>query len=129
MLFADNVSQSQKTMTVTEIIDKYYADNAPLRELLLHHSRQVATRALSICKAHPELGADEDLVYRGAMLHDIGILETDAAGIHCYGTAHYLLHGYLGARLMRAEGDEDVARICERHTGTGLTPAILAKRG
>lgn len=116
-------------MNPLEIIEKYYVDNAPLRALLLHHSQQVTNRALAICKAHPELGADEALIYRGAMLHDIGIFLTDAPAIHCHGTAHYLYHGILGARLMRKEGMEDVARICERHTGTGLTSEVLSRRG
>ncbi len=60
------------------------------------------------------------------MLHDIGIFLTDAPGIHCHGNQPYLLHGWLGAGLMRNEGDEMVARVCERHTGTGLTDATIA---
>ena len=46
---------------------------------------------------------------------------THAPGIHCHGEHPYLLHGYLGAQLMRQEGLHRVARVCERHTGTGLT--------
>lgn len=55
------------------------------------------------------------------MLHDIGIFLTHAPKIHCHGTQPYLLHGRLGAQLLREEGREDLARVCERHTGTGLT--------
>ena len=55
------------------------------------------------------------------MLHDVGIFLTDAPAIHCFGKAPYLIHGRLGAELMREEGDEKTARVCERHTGTGLT--------
>ena len=40
------------------VIDKYYSDNQPLRDLLLLHSRLVADKALKIVAAHPELGAD-----------------------------------------------------------------------
>lgn len=108
-------------MTAEEIILKYYPADDALRRLLLHHSRQVADKALAACAAHPELGLDTAFVRRAAMLHDLSIFLTDAPGIHCHGREPYLLHGYLGARLMRIEGDEAVARVCERHTGTGIT--------
>lgn len=35
------------------VIDKYYSDNQPLRDLLLLHSRLVADKALKIVAAHP----------------------------------------------------------------------------
>ena len=108
-------------MNPTDLIWKYYADNEPLRELLLLHSRQVAQRALEIAGRHPELHLDTAFVEQAAMLHDIGIFMTHAPGIHCHGEHPYLLHGYLGAQLMRQEGLHRVARVCERHTGTGLT--------
>ena len=108
-------------MNPTDLIWKYYADNEPLRELLLLHSRQVAQRALEIAGRQPELHLDTTFVEQAAMLHDIGIFMTHAPGIHCHGEHPYLLHGYLGAQLMRQEGLHRVARVCERHTGTGLT--------
>ena len=116
-------------MIYPQIIDKYYPEDGPLRQLLLHHSRQVMERALLIADRHPELGADRTLLVEGAMLHDIGIFLTHAPGIHCHGTHPYLLHGRLGAELMREEGREDIARICERHTGTGLTRQNIIDRG
>lgn len=109
-------------MDPLRIIEKYYPADDALRRLLIHHSRQVADRALAIADARPELHLDRTLVSNGAMLHDIGIFLTDAPGIHCHGTHPYLMHGYLGAQLMRQEGLEAIARVCERHTGTGLTP-------
>ena len=108
-------------MDPLELISKYYPTDNDLRRLLLHHSRQVAARALRIADAHPEMQLDRTLVEQGAMLHDIGIFLTDAPGIYCHGTHPYLMHGYLGAQLMRQEGLESIARGCERHTGTGLT--------
>lgn len=116
-------------MTAEEIILKYYPADDALRRLLLHHSRQVADKALAACAAHPALGLDAAFVRRAAMLHDLGIFLTDAPGIHCHGREPYLLHGYLGARLMRIEGDEAVARVCERHTGTGLSARRVAELG
>lgn len=38
------------------------------------------------------------------------------------------MHGYLGAELMRKEGFSEIARVCERHTGTGLTPEVISER-
>lgn len=115
-------------MRPLDLIDKYYADNEALRRLLIHHSLQVTERALSVARRHPELGLDTDFVSRAAMLHDIGIFLTDAPGIHCHGTQPYLLHGWLGAQLMRREGHDDIARVCERHTGTGLTAEQIRRQ-
>lgn len=110
------------------VIDKYYSDNQPLRELLLLHSRLVAQKALAIVDAHPELGADRLFTEEAAMLHDIGIFLTDAAPIHCFGKYHYVCHGYLGAELLRKEGLPLHALVAERHTGTGLTLRQILER-
>jgi len=115
-------------MDPLEIISRYYPADDALRRLLLHHSRQVAAKALDAARLHPELGLDRDFLYQAAMLHDIGIFLTDAPGIHCHGTQPYLLHGYLGAELMRREGLPRIARVCERHTGTGLTAEAIRER-
>lgn len=116
-------------MNPLDIIYKYYPADDALRRLLLKHSRQVADKALAVCERHPELQLDRQLVYEGAMLHDVGIFLTDAPGIFCHGSEPYLLHGRLGAELMRKEGREDLARICERHTGTGLTAEDIRRQG
>lgn len=115
--------------TAADILRLYYPDATPLRRLLLHHSRQVALRALGVARRHPELGLDRRLLYEGAMIHDVGIFLCHAPAIHCLGREPYLAHGPLGAALVRRAGREDLARICERHTGTGLTRALLASRG
>ena len=57
------------------------------------------------------------------MLHDIGIFKCDAAGIQCFGTEPYICHGRIGAELLRSEGFPRHARVCERHTGAGITKA------
>ncbi len=116
-------------MDATSLIYKYYPEDTPLRRLLLHHSRQVADRALLIVRQRPELRLDAAFVEEAAMAHDVGIFLTDAPAIHCHGKEPYLIHGYLGGKLMRAEGREDLARVCERHTGTGLTREDIAARG
>lgn len=115
-------------MDVLSIIYKYYPTDSPLRRLLLHHSEQVAGKALAVAERHPELRLDRTLLYDGAMVHDIGIFLTHAPGIHCEGSESYICHGRLGAELMRKEGFDTLARICERHTGTGLTAEKILER-
>ena len=113
-------------MDYQAIIDKYYAADDDLRRLLLLHSRQVADRCLLICKNHPELKSDRQFLEEAAMLHDIGIRWCHAPSIFCEGSEPYLRHGLIGAQLLREEGWEHHARVCERHTGTGLTRQQIA---
>ena len=108
-------------MTYQEIIDKYYPVGTKCRGIFLHHSRQVADKALEIAsRCNLDISLNE--VETAAMLHDIGIFLTNAPDIHCHGSEHYICHGILGAELLRKEGfDEEIARVAERHTGAGLT--------
>ena len=105
---------------VRKIIDKYYPEGTRLRDIFMRHSRQVADLALDINRRRG-LGLDPDTVETAAMLHDIGIFRCDAAGIQCFGTEPYICHGTIGAELLRAEGFPRHARVCERHTGAGLS--------
>ena len=107
-------------MTPIDIIDKYCKEDK-LRHILLAHSRAVADKALEIARCHPELNADEAFIEEAALLHDIGCVQVNAPAIACYGTEPYICHGILGAELLRSEGMERHASVCERHTGTGLT--------
>ena len=102
------------------ILQKYCKDEKQLH-ILVTHSRAVADKALEIARRHPELGADEAFIEEAAMLHDIGIVGVDAPAIACSGTEPYIHHGILGAEMLRQEGMERHALVCERHTGTGLT--------
>lgn len=64
------------------------------------------------------------------MLHDIGIIATDAPGIDCHGDIPYLCHGSAGADMLRGDGvDEKYALVAERHTGSGLTADEIAASG
>ena len=113
---------------VYEIIERYYADNKQLKDILLEHSIQVKDRALRIAQNNKQLNLDEEFLAEAALLHDIGIVLTDAPGISCVGTEPYIRHGILGAEILRKEGLERHARVCERHTGTGLTLNIIEER-
>ncbi len=108
-------------MDYNKIIDKYYPEANKLRDIFLTHSTLVTRRALKICDTHPELHLDRGFVEEAAMLHDIGIFRCDAPGICCLGSEPYICHGIIGAELLRAEGYLRHARVCERHTGAGLT--------
>lgn len=115
-------------MNYQQIIDKYYPEANQLRDILITHSRLVMQRALKICDAHPELAMDRRFIEEAAMLHDIGIFRCDAAGIFCYGTEPYIRHGVIGAEIMRTEGFPRHARVCERHTGAGLTKEEIIRQ-
>lgn len=115
-------------LSIDNLIDKYYPKDNELKRILLTHSRMVADRALLIARRHPELQLDETFLEQAAMLHDIGIFKTDAPGIQCFGTEPYILHGRIGAELLRQEGLPDLARVCERHTGTGITAQQIIER-
>lgn len=102
------------------IIDKYYPAGTLRRDIYLKHVRQVADLALKL-SAERKLDLDAADIEGAAMLHDIGIYGTDAEKIGCTGTERYIMHGVLGADLLRREGAPEAwARVAERHTGVGL---------
>lgn len=115
-------------MNPLDIIDKYCKEDK-LRHILLTHSRAVAVKALEIAHKHPELNADEKFIEEAALLHDIGCVMVNAPAIECYGTEPYICHGILGAEMLRREGLERHALVCERHTGTGLTLQQIIEQG
>ena len=116
-------------MNAIALIDKYYAATPQLRDILWRHSRKVADRCLKIAALHPELNIDTAFVEEAALVHDIGILQTDAPEILCFGDAPYICHGYVGAEMMRKEGFPLHARVCERHTGAGISKAEIIAKG
>ena len=124
-------------MNIDYIIDKYYKENAPLKRILLLHSKAVAEKAVQLAKMK-QLTVDLQFVYDAAMLHDIGIVECNAPGIECFGKEHYICHGLCGGKILRENASEmgmtskeiePYARVCERHTGAGLTANEIKKQG
>ena len=114
-------------INVDSIIEKYYTKNSDLHNILVTHSQQVAQKALEIAERREDLQLDIDFVYEAAILHDIGIFKCYAPKIFCVGTHRYIEHGYLGADLLRSEGLERHALVCERHTGVGFTKEMIEK--
>lgn len=116
-------------MNPLEIISKYYDPSSEIYRILVRHSRNVADKALELAALHPELNIDTRFVEEAAMLHDIGVFMCDAPKIGCFGDAPYICHGYLGADLLRKEGLPRHALVCERHTGAGLSLAMIKEQG
>ncbi|MBQ7403223.1 MAG: HD domain-containing protein [Lentisphaeria bacterium] len=114
-------------MDPLEIITYFYPEDTPLRRVLILHSEQVRDKALQIAYYNKKSSLNREILINGAMLHDIGIGKCNAKDIFCEGTEHYLKHGIIGAEMLRDYGKihgidmEVYARICERHTGSGLT--------
>jgi uncharacterized protein len=104
------------------VIDRFYTGFPELRNVLLKHSIQVKNKALQIAK-NCRMELDLDVVANGALLHDIGIIRCYAPDIFCQGDLPYIAHGCAGSAMLRELGNEfeSYARICERHTGSGLT--------
>ena len=111
-------------MNFQQIIDKYYPEGSPLRDIYMRHAHSVADFAEELRQRYaPEL--DPSQVRAAAMLHDIGIFLTSAPDIHCLGSAPCIQHGPLGAELLRREGSPEwAARVAERHTGVGIGTLI-----
>lgn len=113
---------------VIKIIQSYYTKDSELYNLLLKHSVAVANKALQVAEA-ANLVVDRDFVREAAMLHDIGVCETYAPKIYCVGERSYISHGIIGAEMLRSLGMEEHARVCERHTGAGLTAEEILRDG
>lgn len=114
-----------------EVLLRFYLPDQENYRILCTHSIEVTALALRLGKRMQESGHIIDLrfVYEAAMLHDVGIFLTNAPGIGCHGSDPYIRHGYLGAILLRGLGLEAHARVCERHTGTGLSEQYIREQG
>lgn len=113
------------------IIERWYTPGNDDYRVLVTHSRKVALLARQLCdrmleKMQP---IDEDFVIEAAMLHDIGMLKTNAPGIYCHGTQPYICHGIEGRKLLEHLGLYRHALVCERHTGAGLTCQEIIDQG
>ena len=108
------------------LIEEIYREQPGLKHILIKHSDQVRLKALEIAE-NSGMKLDMELIERGAMLHDIGIICCHAPDILCRGELPYICHGIRGAELLRSISAklEAEARICERHTGCGLSAADI----
>ncbi|MBS7607152.1 MAG: TIGR00295 family protein [Candidatus Bathyarchaeia archaeon] len=88
---------------------------------VIKHCEAVAKLAFQIADRCSKNGVkvDANLVYIGALLHDIGRSRT-----------HKVHHAIVGAEIARSLGlPEPIVAIIERHVGGGITPDEAAKLG
>lgn len=110
-------------MNYMKIIDKYFSGQEDAKEIYLKHVKAVKNKALEIAKRIPELHPDLTFIEEASMLHDIGMVQTKAESMKCFGTQPYIKHGIIGREILEAQGEEwkKHALVCERHTGVGLS--------
>lgn len=118
------------TMRPNDLIDKYYQGHEKAKNILLAHSRQVADLVLKVVeRVEKNQPVDRDFAEQAALLHDIGMLFTDAPKLFCYGDQPYIAHGIIGAEILRKEGLPRHALVCERHIGVGLSIDDIKDQG
>ena len=115
------------TVDPLAVIAQFYEKDSHLWDVLVTHSLCVADLAVLLASRHPELHIDSQFVREAAMLHDIGIIKTDAQAISCFGSADYICHGFLGRQMLDEIGLPRHALVCERHTGSGITADYIAQ--
>lgn len=103
------------------ILEKHINPKSECFRILWNHSVSVKNKAIKVVKKHPELKANISFIEEAALLHDIGIVKTNAPIIDCHGTLPYIAHGFSGHDILVNEGLSQHALVCERHTGTGLS--------
>ena len=108
-------------MDPIELLEQYYDSNSKTFEILVEHGKQVANKALEAAKRVPDLKPDLEFIKTAAMLHDIGIFETNSPSFGCYGKHPYICHGILGSDLLKKKGYPELALVCERHVGVGIS--------
>jgi len=78
---------------------------------VIKHCIAVSELALEFARPYSYGRVDEKLIYKGAMLHDIGRCRT-----------HGIDHGFVGGEIAKAlKLDARVVRIIQRHVGAGIT--------
>lgn len=86
-------------------------------ENVIDHCKAVYKKAMKIAANFNDV--DEDLIRKGALLHDIGRSRT-----------HGITHAVEGVKIAERYGyDKDVLNIIERHIGAGITESEAEKLG
>lgn len=103
------------------IINRYYPKGSKAWHILVDHGKQVARKALESAMKVTDLNPDLEFIEQAAILHDIGIYNTNSPALGCTGQHPYILHGVLGRKILEQNGLPKHALVCERHVGVGLT--------
>jgi uncharacterized protein len=114
---------------VKKIILDHYPENSIAYSYYFTHCLKVTELALKIIEINPHLNIDKEFVINGAMLHDIGVVKTNAPEIGCFGQYPYIAHTYLGREMLEQEGLFEIALVCERHIGLGLSKEDIINGG
>ncbi|MDH3720369.1 MAG: phosphohydrolase [Desulfobacteraceae bacterium] len=108
-------------MNPLEIIAEFYKPGSESFQILVKHGQQVANKAIDVAKRVPHLKPNLNFINEAAMLHDVGIFETNTPELGCSGKHPYVCHGYLGREILEKKGLSQHALVCERHVGIGIT--------
>jgi uncharacterized protein len=112
-----------------DIIREYYDPGSRTYEILVRHGMLVAQKAVDAAKKVPHLKPDMKFIEEAALLHDIGIFQTDTPQLGCSGKFPYVCHGYLGRNILEKAGLPKHALVCERHLGVGISAGEILKTG
>lgn len=115
-------------MNPVELLEKYYDANSKTFQILIDHGRQVAEKARAAAQRVAELKPDLAFIDAAAMLHDIGIFLTATPQFGCFGKHPYICHGILGSDILKKEGHPQLALVCERHIGVGISKADIRQQ-
>jgi uncharacterized protein len=102
------------------IIADHYPPQSRAFKLLVAHGEAVARKAIAVAKRLGMRPIDHRFLVEAAMLHDIGIRDTNSPSLGCRGKHAYICHGYLGRKLLEQNGLPRHALVCERHVGVGI---------
>ena len=108
-------------MDPIDILSEFYDRRSKAFKILVEHGKQVAEKALMAAGQVPHLKPDLNFIVNAAMLHDIGILQTNSPGLDCKGKHPYICHGILGRDLLEKIGFSEYGLVCERHIGVGIS--------
>jgi uncharacterized protein len=108
-------------MNPIDFLAQYYDSQSKTFQILVAHGKLVANKALAAAKRVPGLKPNVEFINTAAMLHDIGIFQTHSPGFGCYGKHPYIRHGILGSELLKEKGHPELALVCERHVGVGIS--------
>ena len=112
-------------MNPLDLLAQHYDQKSKTFKMLVEHGKQVARKALAAARQVPELKPDIEFIDTAAMLHDIGIFLTNSPDFGCYGKHPYICHGILGSALLKKAGHPEMALVCERHIGVGISIADI----
>ena len=109
------------TMNPIELLEQYYDSQSKTFKIMVEHGRQVAIKARAAAATVSALKPDLEFIETAAMLHDIGIFLTRTPQFGCFGKHPYICHGILGSALLKEKRHAELALVCERHVGVGIS--------